>query len=108
MVPLHTPGTNRRDYSGRHETMGTIQSIPRRIYRRILGVDATFLPGPIDHAAAQADIADIKHHVLARSDRTLRLVESDVNAAVCEHLDVTRLIRLPIAHLGGAFEARRR
>ena len=82
MVPLHTPGTNQRDYSGCRATMGTIESIPRRICRRFVGVDANFLRGPINDAAADADVTDIKHHVLTGSDRTLRLVESDVNAAV--------------------------
>jgi hypothetical protein len=42
------------------------------------------LRGPVDHAAAETDLAVVEHHVLARSDRTLRLVESHMTAAVGE------------------------
>src|SRR5262245_1191371 len=74
-----TPGTNRRDYSS--------------------------LRGPVDDTAAQAEVTVIKDHVLTGRDRALRLVESDVNATIAQHLDAAGLIGLAVAHLGGAIEA---
>src|SRR5690606_4207041 len=56
--------------------------------------------GDFDHAAAEAYLAVVEHHRLARGDGALRLVEHRA-VAVLGLLQGADLVGLAVAHLGG-------
>src|SRR5690606_28218419 len=67
-------------------------------------VAPSWIPGVLNHAAAEADIAIVKHHRLTRCNGPLRLIENDFIATGFAQYYSAVLIRLAVTCLGHAAE----